>query len=185
MKRADKIHSEFPSGVSMPRQLRELCDLLDATGYPISGYMRLRPEGEAIKGWFGPDSAAWKMLAGFGSGPDGSIIAFWMYDGRDISDAPVVHLGSEGDELRVIANDIDDFLRLFGIGYGELGFDDLSVPPEEPESAESLRQWLKSKAGIVPPTTGIDIVTHAEKNHPDFESWVKEAQDLRDGLART
>lgn len=185
MNRADKILSEFPPGVAMPAQLRELCDFLDAKGYPISGYMRLRPEGEAIKAWFGPGSVAWKMLAGFGSGPDGSIIAFWIYEGRDIYDAPIVHLESEGNQLRIIANNIDDFLKLFGIGYGELGFDDLSAPPEEPESAESLRQWLKSTMGIVAPTTGIDIITHAERNHPNFENWVMQLLAARDRLSKT
>ena len=99
MNRADKIQFEFPPGVSMPPQLRKLCDFLDETGYPISGYMRLRPEGDALKAWFGPGSEAWKMLAGFGSGPDGSILAIWIYPGRDASNAPVVHLGSEGNEL--------------------------------------------------------------------------------------
>lgn len=164
----------------MPAQLRKLCDFLDDTGYPISGYMRLRPEGEALKAWFGPGSEAWKMLAGFGSGPDGSIIAIWLYPGRDGSNAPIVHLGSEGNELQVIANDISDFLQLFAIGYGELGFDDLSSPPEEPESAEGLRHWLKSEFGVAPPPTGIDIVTRAKLNHPDFETWVKDALDLTD-----
>jgi len=47
--RADKIEAEFPPGVRMPFELRRLCDFLDRTDYPISGYMRLRPEGEGLK----------------------------------------------------------------------------------------------------------------------------------------
>ena len=173
MNRADKIQSEFPPGVPLPAHLRKLCDFLDDTGYPISGYMRLRPEGEALKSWFGPGADAWNELAGFGSGPDGSIIALWIYPGRNVHNAPVVHLGSEGNRLQVIANDMVDFLRLFGIGYGELGFDDLSLPPEEPESAEGLRHWLVSEFGITPPPTGNEIVARAKSNHPDFATWVQ------------
>src|SRR6476620_1817078 len=133
MGRADRIEAEFPPGVKMPDELRRLCDFLDRTGYPISGWMKLRPEGECLKGWFGADSEAWRDLAGFGAGPDGSSLAFWLYAGPDISVAPVVHLGSEGDHLMVIADNFRDFLAVFGIGYAELGFDDLSKPPAEPD----------------------------------------------------
>ncbi len=164
----------------MPVALRELCDHLDATGYPISGSMRLRPEGEGLKIWFGADSAAWKMLAGFGAGPDGSTLAFWLVAGSEPAQSPVVHLGSEGDALKVIAKDLEDFLLLFGVGYGELGFADLSLPPDEPESAQGLRQWLQSRFGLVPPATGQDIAARAQGIHPDFEAWVYQAQRLRD-----
>src|SRR5262249_22183596 len=71
MARADDIEAEFPPGVKMPSELRRLCDYLDRTDYPISGYMRLRPEGEGLKAWFGDGSDAWRQLAGFGAGPDG------------------------------------------------------------------------------------------------------------------
>ncbi len=180
MNRADRIESEFPPGVVMPQRLRELCDYLDSAGYPISGCMRLRPEGESLKLWFGAPSDAWKSLAGFGSGPDGSILAFWMYAGGDIAEAPVVHLGSEGNEIKVIADNLEDFLLLFGIGYDELGFDDMSAPPLEPESAAGLRARLSARFGLVPPATGQDIVGRAQARHPDFAAWVEEALDLRD-----
>lgn len=113
----------------MPDQLRRLCDFLDQTDYPLRGNMKLRPEGEGLKGWFGADSAAWHQLAGFGAGPDVSTLALWLYAGRDPSIAPVVHLGSEGDQLIVLANNFFEFLHLFGMGYTELGFDDLTQPP--------------------------------------------------------
>ena len=179
MNRADRIQAEFPPGVVMPNALRRVCDYLDSTDYPISGCMKLRPEGEGLKYWFGADSTAWRVLAGFGAGPDGSTLALWMYASADTSKAPVVHLGSEGNQLIVLANDIEDFLLLFGIGYNELGFDDLSLPPDEPESAAGLRQWLESQFGLRPPMTGAEIVKRAQLNHPDFEAWVRQAQRLR------
>jgi len=180
MGRADRIEAEFPPGVRMPDELRRLCDHLDRTDYPISGYMRLRPEGEGLKGWFGADSEAWHQLAGFGAGPDGSTLASWLHSGRDVAAAPVVHLGSEGDQLVVLADNFRDFLTLFGIGYRELGFDDLSRPPAEPGSAERLRAWLATEFGIRCPPTGIEIVRRAQARHPDFAAWVAEAQALRD-----
>ena len=180
MGRADRIQAEFPSDVTMPDELRRLCDYLDRTDYPISGYMKLRPEGEGLKGWFGEGSEAWQQLAGFGAGPDGSTLALWLYAGRDSSNAPVVHLGSEGNSLIVLADNILDFLSLFGIGYGELGFDDLSEPPEQPETAKDLREWLNAEFGIHPPATGIELVKRVQSQHPNFEKWVTEAQRKRD-----
>jgi hypothetical protein len=167
----------------MPPELRRLCDFLDRTDYPISGYMRLRPEGEGLKAWFGDGSEAWRQLAGFGAGPDGSTLALWVYAGPDSSTAPVVHLGSEGDQLMVLADTFRDFLPLFGIGYGELGFDDLSQPPAEPASAARLREWLTAEYGICCPETGIELVQRAQARHPDFAQWVHAAQELRDKQA--
>jgi hypothetical protein len=178
--RADRIEAEFPPGVKMPDELRQVCDFLDRTDYPISGCMRLRPEGEGLKGWFGDGSDAWRQLAGFGAGPDGSTLASWLYGGPDVAQAPVVHLGSEGDHLMVMANNFREFLALFAIGYDELGFDDLEQPPKEPESAERLRQWLESEYGIATPKTGAEIVRRAQSRHPNFEEWVRKAQALRD-----
>jgi hypothetical protein len=181
--RADRIEAEFPPGVKMPDELRQLCDFLDRTDYPISGWMKLRPEGEGLKGWFGAESEAWRRLAGFGAGPDGSSLALWLYAGQDTSAAPVIHLGSEGDHLMVVADNFRDFLALFGIGYAELGFDDLSKPPAEPESAARLREWLASEFNIQCPETGLELVRRAQKRHPDFAAWVHAAQALRDSKA--
>jgi hypothetical protein len=176
---ADKIESEFPPGVMMPSELRRLCDFFDCADHRISGYMRLRPEGEVLKIWFCGDTKAAEQFAGFGAGPDGSILAFWLYRGADASSAPVVHLGSEGQNNVVLASDVRDFLRLLGIGYDELGFDDLSAPPTEPATAERLRAWLLAEFNITPPTTGAELVRQAQARHPDFSAWVEDWQRRR------
>ncbi|HEX7446791.1 MAG TPA: hypothetical protein VF306_04555 [Pirellulales bacterium] len=170
MGRADRIEAEFPSGTVMPPDLRRLCDYLDRTDYPISGYMKLRPEGESLKAWFGGDTEAASQFAGFGAGPDGSILAFWLYAGPDASMAPIVHLGSEGQNNAVLASDFHEFLHLFGIGYGELGFEDLSAPPAEPGTARHLRLWLADEFNIIPPATGAELVRKAQARHPDLET---------------
>jgi len=48
MGKADSIEAEFPPGIPLPPEPRKLCDYLDRTGYPISGSMRLRPEGKGL-----------------------------------------------------------------------------------------------------------------------------------------
>jgi hypothetical protein len=177
---ADRIKAEFPAGVGMPVELRQLCDLVERIGYPFSGEMRLSPEGEGLKSWFGDGCEAWRQLAGFGAGPDGSILALWLYAGPDATHAPVVHLGSEGDRLIVIADDFRAFLSLLAIGYLELGFDDLGRPPEHPQTAERLRRWLSATFGIEAPVTGIELVRAAQSRHPDFERWINAAQGTQD-----
>lgn len=179
MGRADEIEAEFPAGTTMPDELRRLCDYLDRTGYPISGHMRLRPEGEALRAWFGGDVEAADQFAGFGAGLDGSILAFWLYRGPDAPTAPVVHLGSEGQNNMVLASEFREFLHLFGIGYSELGFDDLGAPASEAPSAERLRAWLFAEFSITPPSTGSELVRRAQARHPDLEAWVQDWQRRR------
>jgi hypothetical protein len=107
-----------------------------------------------------------------------------MHAGQDASSAPVVHLGSEGNSLVVLADSFREFLQLLAIGYGELGFDDLNAPPKEPETAEGLRTWLASEYGIYPAPSEAELVQKAQARHPDFGQWVVAAQDLRDIAAR-
>jgi hypothetical protein len=181
--RADSIQAEFPPGTTVPPDLRKLCDYLDRTDYPLSGYTRLRPGGGSLMAWFGGDSEAASQFAAFAAGPDGSLLAFWLYGGPDASRAPVVHLGSEGENTVVLACDFREFLHLLGVGYGELGFDDLSQPPAEAEMAARLRGWLLSEFGITPPRTGIGLVQQAQARHPDLAAWIRAWQERRYGDA--
>jgi hypothetical protein len=178
MGRASNIEAEFPRGIKLPDALRRLCDYLDRTDYPISGNMRLRPDD--LKAWFGENTDAWEKFACFGAGQDGSIIAFWLYAGPETTTAPIVHLGSDGDALKVLADNFHDFLMLFGIGYHELGFVDLSDLPQEPETAVRLRDWLLAEFGIQCPKTGIEIAQRAQARHPDFAEWIRAVCGLRD-----
>jgi hypothetical protein len=183
MGRAENIEAEFPTGTTMPPDLRRLCDYLDRTDYPLSGFTRLRPEGEVLKLWFGDPEAA-RRFAGFGAGSDGSILAFWLYRGPNALAAPVIHLGSEGENNFVLASDFREFLHLLGIGYDELGFDDLDSPPVNPDSAKRLRTWLLTEFGITPPETGGELVRRARTRHPDLESWIREWQQQREATDR-
>jgi hypothetical protein len=85
--------------------------------------------------------------------------------------------------LKLLADNIRDFLALFGIGYSELGFADLSNPPDEPQSAARLRDWLVSEFGIRCPTTGIELASRAQSRHPDFAEWIHAVIELRDKKA--
>lgn len=178
MTKFERICANIPSGTTLPSELRKVCDYLDATGYPISGCMKIRPDDfGGVRAWFGDDEVMASNFAYFGAGPDGSILAFWLLNGRDATSAPVVHLGSEGSNNIVLTADFRSFLRLFGIGYDELGFDDLELPPEDPESAANFRTWLELELGLTCPETGAEIVNDAQNRCPNIQaaidSWYK------------
>ena len=173
MTRFESIQANVPKGTILPDDLRRLCDLLDQTGYPISGCMKIRPDDfGGVRAWFGDDEEMASNFAYFGAGPDGSILALWLINGNDATSAPVVHLGSEGDKTAVLAEDFRSFLHLLGIGYDELGFDDLQKPPEDPDSASSLRAWLKREYSIICPAVGAEIVKEAQLKCPDLQTEI-------------
>ena len=178
MTRFEKIAAHAPQGTILPPELRAVCDELDRVGYPISGWMKIRPDDVGgLVAWFDSDSEMASQFASFGAGPDGSFLAFWLLDGRDAEDAPIVHLGSEGDHCMVVARNFREFLRLFAIGYDELGFDDLSQPPKEPESANWLRSMVRERYSLDIPETGADIVSAAQAAVPSvdvaIQDWFK------------
>ena len=139
-------------------------------GYPISGYFELSShEDETIRLWFGSDKAV-GHLAQFGSGPDGSLYCIWRQeDGR----TPFVHMGSEGQNNIVLASDALGFLRLLAVGYDEIGFVDLSSPPENKEEVNpAFQTWVTSTFNVTIPLTGQEITRPAQETHDDFEKWI-------------
>ena len=155
MTRFEHIAANVPAGTILPSELRMICDYLDGSGYPISGLMKIRPDDfGGVRAWFGNDDDMASRFAYFGAGPDGSMLALWLLDGLDATASPVIHLGADGNHNFVLAKDFRTFLQLFGVGYDELGFDDLTVPPEDPDSAANLRNWLEKEFGITCPRAG-------------------------------
>ena len=167
----DAIKAGFPATISFPEDLGLLCGWLEQNGYPISGDFELRADdGEAIYWWFRSHSAD-DRLAQFGAGPDGSLYCVWRQeDGREA----IVHMGSEGDELKVLAHDIREFITLLAIGYEEIGFDDLSLPPSASDSINPhFQKWVEETFNAKIPTTGQAIVQRAAAEHDDFSVFVE------------
>jgi hypothetical protein len=163
-------HDAFPSGVPLPEELRSLIAWHEKHGYPISGDFALREhDDQTVARWFGSERAVGR-LAVFGAGPDGSLYAIWV---QENGASRIVHLGSEGQNLFVLARDMREFLLLLAIGYSEMGFDDLSVAPTEAEGANpKFRAWVAAKLSCVIPASGAAIVRRAQSESEDFETWV-------------
>lgn len=174
-----EIRAGFPSTITFPDELGLLCDWCDRNGYPISGDFELRADdGEAIYWWF-RSHAADDRLAQFGAGGDGSLYCIWKQaDGRE----PVVHLGSEGDALLVLASSMREFVALLAIGYEEIGFDDLSAPPDDDESINvEFQNWVSDTLGVDIPKSGQAIVDRARNNHDDFPAFVTSVPNEPEG----
>ena len=170
---SDAIPDSFPKTIPCPAEVRALCDWNARHQYPISGYFELcAHDDETLRCWFGTDRAI-DDLAQFGSGGDGSLYCVWRAaDGS----FPVVHLGSEGDAIYVLAPTALDFLRLLAIGYGEIGFADLASPPSEEDRAESVnpsfQRWVNETYGIEIPSLGDEIVQLNSAKHAKLQAWI-------------
>jgi hypothetical protein len=177
---ADMIQAKFPKDVRMPDDLRKLCAFAEEKGNAVSGCFELVPD--TAEAWFG-DAEAASRFAVFGNGPDGSLIALWLYCEMPSSQAPIVNLGSEGDENIVLAANIREFLRLLGIGYSEFGPTYVEGEPDEPDSASALREWLVQEFGVEAPATAAPILAEARRLHPDITEWIKAWQQGREESA--
>ncbi|SFW36243.1 hypothetical protein SAMN02927921_01314 [Sinomicrobium oceani] len=173
----EKIKSGIPKTVSIPAGLEKLCHWTDTHGYPISGCFELSADdGETITSWMGFDKVS-DRFGVFGNGPDGSLYAFWI---NDNADQKIVHLGSEGEELYILAEDFTDFLRLLAIGYDEIGFSDMDMTLEEWNDIldvekdyganPEFREWVISEFEVSIPERGHEI---ADMNDRSFAEWIE------------
>jgi hypothetical protein len=166
---ASQVLLKFPIAIPIPEELRNLIGWNEKHGYPISGGFELREhDDESVVLWFGSGRAVGR-LAIFGAGPDGSMYALWLQDNGQYR---VVHLGSEGQNLFVLARDMREFLVLLAVGYFEIGFEDLSQPPDADGANPRFRKWVASQLSCVIPATGDEIVRTAQSTSENFEKWV-------------
>lgn len=172
---ADSLSAAFPSTIPFPREICSLYEWTTANGYPISGYFELCDhDDETLRCWFGTRLAIGD-LAQFGVGADGSLYCVWRSPDGSF---PVVHLGSEGDAILVLAPSPLEFLRLLAIGYDEIGFADLASPPTEEDREENVnpafQKWVTETYGVSLPATGAEIVDLDAPKHLAFQQWIHE-----------
>ncbi|MCT4581019.1 MAG: hypothetical protein N4A35_06340 [Flavobacteriales bacterium] len=176
----DTIKKGIPNTIAIPHELELFCNWLDQNGYPISGCFELRADdGETMRYWLGMEGHS-DRFGIFGAGSDGSLYAFWM---DDEGQQKIVHLGSEGGQLYILADNFIDFLRLLAIGYDEIGFADLSKTVEEWNISQGLppndginsifQKWVKTTFKTTIPIKGNEIVSI---NDTSFNDWINTNQ---------
>ena len=172
----EKIRKGFPEKFPFPAELEMLCDWVDKNGDPISGYFRMfvDEDRDAITYWMGFDNVN-KYLGVFGSTPDGSMYALWNDEANN--SYKVVHLGTDGDNLYILAHNFVDFLRLLAIGYDEIGNCDLTITPTENEGYDEdtvnprFAEWVSTTFTVTIPSKGDEIVNIYDKS---FDNWVQD-----------
>ena len=175
----DKVKEGFPEGFPFPSELDMLCDWVDANGFPISGYFRIfaNEDKEAITFWMGFNDVN-DYFGIFGKSADGSMYSLWRDEAHNTY--KIVHMGSEGNQLFVLAHNFVDFLRLLAIGYDEIGFCDLSKLPEENEGYDAdtvnprFAEWVRTTFNVTIPGTGEELVNIYDKS---FDNWVADQID--------
>jgi hypothetical protein len=178
---AERILAGFPAGVVLPDALGRLCVFAETHDGALSGdFILERDGGRAARAWFDGDAAAANQFAVFGSGPDGSLYALWLHAGNESENAPVVLLDSDSGDNKVVAANMSEFLRLLAIGFSEPGrFPELA--PEDADSAEPLRHWLRQELASSPPERADELCESARKSQPDLAAWVRDWQRRRYG----
>ena len=174
----EKIKNGIPQTIHIPPELKQLCDWLDDHDYPISGYFALTADdGETMKYWLGFNDVS-DRFGIFGRGPDGALYALWI---DDDGHQKIVHLGSEGDYLYILAENFVNFLRLLAIGYDELGYADMTMTAQEWNDEDeddeegsinpSFIEWVETEFGVKVPQKSNEIVNVDDTS---FEEWIEQ-----------
>ncbi|SHI86362.1 SMI1/KNR4 family protein [Pseudozobellia thermophila] len=181
MRTFSEIKNGIPETIPVPKALKLLCDWVDENDYPISGGFELMADdGESIGSWFDSEDVS-DRFGVFGTGPDGSLYALWI---DDDGHQKIVHLGSEGDALYILADSFVDFLRLLAIGYSEIGSADMTKTAEEWNSDDDdesinpdFQKWVSATFHVTIPKTGSEIMN---VNDSLFKNWVHQKQGYHD-----
>jgi hypothetical protein len=181
-----QFRTNFPAGATVPPLLKRLLEFDSRIKKFYSGHFELTDSGAATAvAMFDGDKDAAAQFALFGEEVDGSGFGFWLYEGRKLEDAPVVYLGSEGTGWMVLAETLEDFLRLLAIGVDDLGFaaEYLAFDQPEPpsESLVAYRNWLKTECGLSQPEDPAALVSAAKRKHPDLQEWLGQWQERHFG----
>ncbi len=127
----------------------------------------------SVSPWAGSDAAATRSLAPFATKSDGSVFALWVAGSRNLDNAPVVLLDSEGQASAVLAANLHEFLGLVALGS--------SLPDTTPASLEDapdlenfrrfLRTDLSVGAALGPAASA--IMTRARATNPGLQRWLE------------
>jgi hypothetical protein len=171
----EEFKKNFPPNVEVPKLLLCLLEFQNQIKDWYSGYFELANFGrEGLIAWFDDEIAASQFIQ-FGHNADGSLYCFWLYNRSSIDSAPIVFLGSEGQDNAVLANNLEEFFALLAEGYEELGFSYGRLEKLETETNRKFREWLKKEFTITPPVDAEELIANAQANHPNLEKWIEQS----------
>ena len=165
MNLTDNIKQTFPTEIDFPMELQLLCEWVEENGYDsIATDFRLGAAPNLVSSYFHNGGKLEKHLVAFANSSDGGIFALW----RTNEGQKVVHLGSEGNNWFVLADDFADFVATLAIGYSNLAEDDLLNPPVGNGPDAKFKTWVETKFGLRIP----DSAKNIDKTDRAFTRWV-------------
>lgn len=175
---ADKIKQTFPTEIHFPIELKLFCDWIEENGYDsIASDFKLHASSNAMIKYFDNGEKLEKHIAAFGHSGDGGIFALWKTD----KSQKIVHLGSEGNNWFVVANNFIDFLTILAIGYPNLACDDLQKPPSEHNPNNKFKNWIETTFGLTVPDSAKKLT---DKTDRTFTRWLFDILQTGDNFER-
>jgi hypothetical protein len=168
---ADRVAAAFPKGAVLPEGVKQLARFQEETGRLVGETLYIAPG--PLAGWPGLESE----FAVFGTGPDGSTIAYWLRDGLSIERAPIVYLDSEGVENFVLARTFEEFLSILATGRDDLRWgDDVEPEIDDEDELETLVEWMKETFEVEPAESIDAIRAAADEAHPGLAARLEAAR---------
>ncbi|WP_310489720.1 hypothetical protein [Chamaesiphon sp. VAR_69_metabat_338] len=171
MNLTEKVKTGFPQEIEFPELLSQLCSWHEHQNFDkkLSGYFELfENDREVISAWV-DRAETQKRLAVFGMSPDGGLYCIWL---QNNGKKPIVYLGS-GQDARVFAKDIQDFIALLAIGYNDICSADMSQPPDEGSLINpKFQAWVDRVLNVNIPVTGRQIVDAAVRESDNIYEWL-------------
>jgi hypothetical protein len=165
------IYSHFPASQSIPSRLIELLDWLSVVIYDEIGSF---PQftGNSLDRYF-PDLKLSPYFGSFAQLEDGSLLAYWFYEGGDRLQPPIVMISAEGD-LEVIANSIEEWVaRLIDGKFPAHWADrmDQFYIYANGIWVEALRLWAEANWDLTSAKRSQLTTSQPQAKHPNIRSW--------------
>lgn len=155
---------------------------------PFQVEFRIRSEDDwpvTLDYWFG--SPAWRDSGHafdlIGVDSTGGLFCSWRYPGLGDAPPPVVFLGSEGEGISVVADNVASLVEVLAQGYWWFGAlarftrdEEYLVQPAFDGFAAAARLFIGR-----PLRAPDDIVAEAIATHPNFAAFVAKTVDLGSG----
>ncbi|MBN1411230.1 MAG: hypothetical protein JW969_10340 [Spirochaetales bacterium] len=177
MSETQKLLEEKFKPYNVPDLLKELCQYWDNNPQFFSGSFEVDSDQfDNLKAWFQDIPEGYEKVRIFGHDGIDSLIGFWLYDDKIPENAPVIYLSGEGGGTTVIADNFSNFLALLAANRDYDPFDGSFNKEDDGNKAvnQAFRDWILKKFKIEPAVDPMTIVEKARKNHPRFDSWLKE-----------
>lgn len=163
---AEKIKETFPKQINFPKELKMFCNWVDKNGYDnILTDFELHGFKNSMTNYFDNGQKLEKYIAKFGHSGDGGIFAIW----QNGNNQRIVHLGSEGKDWFIVANNFVDFLNILAIGYANLVDDDLQKPPTQTNAIYDFKNWVEKTFDLKVPNSAKKLTNKTDKT---FTQWL-------------